>query len=69
MIDEIISHLNSELKLGVGRITVSVDETVKDSKTVSHKCCNAYGRPGTETIALLDMYTDNASMVPDREIM
>ena len=38
----------------------------EDEKAVSHKCCHSYGRPATETVGLLDMYTDISAGASDR---
>ena len=67
MIDEILKHLDSELEHGAARMSVIFDDQVEDAKTVSHKCCNSYGRPATETVGLLDMYTDISAGASDRE--
>lgn len=66
MIREILEHLDSELELGAMRMSVIMDENAKEEKNVSHKCCNSYGRPATETVGLLDMYTDMNAGEPDR---
>lgn len=66
MIREILEHLDSELKLGAMRMSVTMDENAEEQKIISHKCCNSYGRPATETVGLLDMYTDMNSGEPDR---
>ena len=58
MIDEVLRHLDSELELGAMRMSVTMDDSAEEAKSVSHKCCNSYGRPATETVGLLDMYTD-----------
>lgn len=68
MIEEILRHLDSELEKGAVRMSVTFDETSDVEKTVSHKCCNSYGRPAVETIGLLDMYTDMNAGEPDREL-
>ena len=47
-------------------MSVVIDENSKVEKEVSHKCCSSYGRPATETVGLLDMYTDRNSGEPDR---
>lgn len=66
MIDEVLRHLDSELALGAMRMSVVFDEESKDEKSVSHKCCHSYGRPATETVGLLDMYTDISAGASDR---
>lgn len=66
MIDEVLKHLDSELALGAMRMSVVFDEKARDEKSVSHKCCQSYGRPATETVGLLDMYTDISAGAPDR---
>lgn len=67
MIDEILKHLDSELAHGAARMSVIFDDKAKEAKSVSHKCCNSYGRPATETVGLLDMYTDISAGAYDRE--
>ena len=47
-------------------VEITFDEEEKQSKTVSHKCCNMYGRPASETVGLLDMYTDMNAGEPGR---
>lgn len=66
MIDEILRHLDSELELGAARMSVTFDDRAEDAKSISHKCCISYGRPATETVGLLDMYTDISAGEPDR---
>ncbi len=67
MINEVLSHLDSELQKGVVRMSVIMDDAAKEKKVVSHKCCNSYGRPANETVGLLDMYTDRNAGRPDRD--
>ncbi len=67
MINEVLSHLDSELQKGVVRMSVIMDDAAKEEKVVSHKCCNSYGRPANETVGLLDMYTDRNAGRPDRD--
>ena len=66
MIEEIMRHLDTESAQGVYRMSVTFDEG-EEQKTVSHKCCNMYGRPASETVGLLDMYTDMNAGEPDRK--
>lgn len=66
MIEEILRHLDSELEHGAMRMSVIMDDNAKEAKSVSHKCCNSYGRPSNETVGLLDMYTDISAGAPDR---
>ena len=68
MIDEILRHLDSELEHGAARMSVIFDDNAADEKSVSHKCCHSYGRPATETVGPLDMYTDLSAGKSDREI-
>lgn len=68
LIDEILRHLDSELEHGAARMSVIFDDNATDEKSVSHKCCHSYGRPATETVGLLDMYTDLSAGKADREI-
>jgi hypothetical protein len=67
MIQDIMEHLDNELSKGAVRMSVIMDENAKEEKTVSHKCCNSYGRPSNETVGLLDMYTDMCAGRPDRD--
>lgn len=66
MIDEILAHLDKEIALGAARMSVLFDDNTDEEKAVSHKCCMSYGRPATETVGLLDMYTDISAGKPDR---
>lgn len=66
MIDDILKHLDNELELGAARMSVIFDDQADSDKTVSHKCCHSYGKPATETVGLLDMYTDISAGKPDR---
>lgn len=66
MLEDILKHLDDELEKGALRMSVVIDENSKVEKEVSHKCCSSYGRPATETVGLLDMYTDRNSGDPDR---
>lgn len=66
LLEDILKHLDSELEKGAMRMSVVMDEKTK-GKEVSHKCCNSYGRPATETVGLLDMYTDRNAGEPDRQ--
>ncbi|MCM1040446.1 MAG: hypothetical protein NC434_14100 [Ruminococcus sp.] len=67
MIAEIMKHLDAESQNGVYRMSVLMDDEAKDAKTVSKQCCNMYGRPASETVGLLDMYTDMNAGRPDNE--
>ena len=67
MIAEIMSHLDKESTNGVYRMSVLMDENADEAKTVSKQCCNMYGRPASETVGLLDMYTDMNAGKPDNE--
>lgn len=66
MVEEVMRHLNAESSQGVYRMSVNFDEKEEARKTVSHKCCHMYGRPASETVGLLDMYTDISAGEPDR---
>ena len=68
MIAEIMSHLDKESVNGVYRMSVLMDENAEEAKTVSKQCCNMYGRPASETVGLLDMYTDMNAGKPDNEM-
>ena len=68
MSEELLQHLDSEFDQGVYRMSVSFDEKEEEPKNVSRKCCNMYGRPATETVGLLDMYTDISAGEPDRQV-
>lgn len=67
MIAEIMNHLDAESKQGVYRMSVLMDQNAEEEKTVSKQCCNMYGRPASETVGLLDMYTDMNAGRPDNE--
>ena len=67
MLEDIVKHLDSELEKGAVRMSVTMDEKSRTAKEVSHKCCNSYGRPATEIVGLLDMYTDRNAGEPDRQ--
>lgn len=67
LIEEIMKHLDTESVQGVCRMSVIVDDEEEQPKTVSHMCCNMYGRPASETVGLLDMYTDMNAGEPDRK--
>ena len=66
MIAEIMNHLDTESTQGVYRMSVTFDEKEEQGKNISHKCCTLYGRPASETVGLLDMYTDMNAGEPDR---
>ncbi len=66
MVEDILKHLDGELEKGAVRMSVVMDDKIQ-GKEVSHKCCNSYGRPATETVGLLDMYTDTNAGEPDRQ--
>ncbi len=67
MIEEVMRHLDQESMQGVYRMSVTFDEEEEKEKEVSHACCHMYGRPASETVGLLDMYTDMNAGRPDRE--
>ena len=67
LIEEILAHLDRETKMGVVRMSVEMDEEKSSKGEVSHKCCNMYGRPASETVGLLDCYTDRNAGRPDNE--
>ena len=67
LVEDILKHLDGELEKGALRMSVTMDETSKVAKEVSHVCCNSYGRPANETVGLLDMYTDRNAGEPDRQ--
>ncbi len=66
MITEVMRHLDQESRQGVYRMSVTFDDK-EQGKNVSHKCCHMYGRPASETVGLLDMYTDISGEKPDRD--
>lgn len=66
MIEEIMRHLDAESEHGVYCMSVNFDDESEEAKNVSHQCCNMYGRPASETVGLLDMYTDMNAGDPDR---
>ena len=67
MIEDIMRHLDTESAQGVCRMSVLCDDREEEGKRVSHQCCNMYGRPASETVGLLDIYTDISAGRPDRE--
>lgn len=67
MIAEVMRHLDQESSQGVYRMSVTFDEKEEKAKDVSHTCCHMYGRPASETVGLLDMYTDMNAGQPDRQ--
>ena len=67
MIAEVMRHLDRESSQGVYRMSVNFDDKEEKEKDVSHACCHMYGRPASETVGLLDMYTDMNAGKPDRE--
>ena len=66
MIEEIMKHLDAESVQGVYRMSENFDEDSTEPKSVSHECCNMYGRPASETVGLLDRYTGMNAGEPDR---
>lgn len=66
MIDEILKHLDEETGQGVVRMSVQIDEQSEEVKQIDHGCCHMYGRRASETVALLDMYTDVSHGESDR---
>ena len=66
MIEEIMRHLDAESQHGVYRMSITFDGESEEAKSISHECCNMYGRPASETVGLLDMYTDMNAGEPDR---
>ena len=67
MIEEIMRHLDAESQHGVYRMSITFDDESEEEKSISHECCNMYGRPASETVGLLDMYTDMNAGEPDRK--
>ena len=67
LIEEILNHLDGETRMGVKRMSVEVDAHSSAPARVSRKCCNMYGRPASETVGLLDCYTDLNAGRPDNE--
>ena len=53
--------------MDVVRMSVEIDEEKSGGSQVSHKCCNMYGRPASETVGMLDCYTDMNAGLPDNE--
>ncbi len=58
LVNEIIKHLDRETCIGAMRMSVSMDDKQEEAGRVDHKCCYMYGRPASETVGLLDMYSD-----------
>jgi len=66
-IDALINQLDKEISIGSVRVSVEEDKNLDKAIDVSHNACRAYGKIGTETIGLLDMYTDHCINEYDRE--
>ncbi len=66
LIEDILRHLDGETQAGVVRMSVEMDAR-KEETEVSHKCCHMYGKPASETVGLLDCYTDRNAGPPDNE--
>jgi len=66
MVNEIIQHLDGQVNKNVGRMSVNFSDE-EEEKQVSYKCCHMYGRAATETVGLLDMYSDTCVNQPDNE--
>ena len=64
-IEDILKHLDGEIERGAVRMSVIMDENSDEEKSVSHICCNSYGKHSNETVGLLDMYTDMNAGEPD----
>ena len=47
-------------------MSVQIDEESEEAKQIDHGCCHMYGRRASETVALLDMYTDVSHGEADR---
>jgi len=66
LLDEIVNRLDNEINIGAVRVSVEHDEELNDTTNVSHNVCRAYGKKASETVGLLDMYTDHCSDERDR---
>ena len=67
MIEEILRHLPRQTQWVVVRRRVDIYQQKSGGGQVSHKCCNMYGRPASETVGMLDCYTDMNAGLPDKE--
>ena len=67
LIEDILRHLDSETRMGVARMSVEMEDGKSAAGQVSHKRRNMYGRPASETVGLLDCYTDMNAGKPDNE--
>ncbi len=60
MIEEVLRHLESEMEIGAMRMSVVFNALQEKEKLVDHKCCHMYGRPASEIVGFLDMYSDSS---------
>ena len=51
-------QLDNETTKGAVRVSVNYDENLDGGTKVDHSCCSAYGKTASETVGLLDMYSD-----------
>ncbi len=58
LVDEILRHLDREVRQGAARMSVEMDDSQEEYAKVSHKCCKVYGKDATRMVGELDMYSD-----------
>ncbi|MBO4291706.1 MAG: hypothetical protein J5898_07350 [Lachnospiraceae bacterium] len=58
LVDEILQHLDREVRQGAARMSVEMDDSQEEYAKVSHKCCKVYGKDATRMVGELDMYSD-----------
>ena len=67
MIEEIMRHLDAESQHGVYRMSITFDDESEEEKSISHDVVICTADPASETVGLLDMYTDMNAGEPDRK--
>lgn len=60
MIEEVLRHLDHEMEIGALKMSVNFNELQEEEKLIDHKCCHMYGRPVSEVVGFLDMYSDSS---------
>lgn len=60
MIEEVLRHLDHGMEIGALKMSVNFNELQEEEKLVDHKCCHMYGRPVSEVVGFLDMYSDSS---------
>ena len=56
-----ISEAQMKLSFEIGELESSLyAQAQEEEKLVDHKCCHMYGRPVSEVVGFLDMYSDSS---------